>query len=504
MSQQSTAVFKPANLALATIGLALGVFMQVLDMTIASVSLPTIAGNLSASVDQATWVITSFTVCQAITVPMTGFLTRIFGEVKVYIWAIILFTIFSFLCGAAGSLSSLVIFRALQGAACGPIYPVAQSLILSIYPAYKRGFAMSIIAVITVVAPIAGPILGGWITDSYSWRWIFYINIPLGIFAAVVVAIQMAGRPEKLSSPRIDWLGIFTLVLGVGALQTMLDLGNDWDWFESNAILALSIIAVITLLIWLFWELTDSAPLVDLKLFRYRNFSAGTITIVFGYSTFFGLQLILPLWLQNTLHYTPFWAGLAVAPMGIVPILTAYIIGRYAHRIDLRILTSISFIVMGTGCFMFSSLNTEVDFLTIVLIEIYFGIGTATFFMPILTILLSELQGQEVAEGSGTMTFLRTVGASFAASICTYLWNRGASVSHADLVEHINPYSQALNQSTNTSGNLDIAYLAQLNETISRQAMQISFNQLTASMGILFFCLIILIWFAKPPFIKGR
>jgi DHA2 family multidrug resistance protein len=218
--------FRPSSLALATIGLSLGTFMQVLDMTIANVSLPTIAGNLGASQDQSTWVITSFTVCQAITLPMTGFLSRRFGEVKVFVWAVLLFSRFSLACGFATSLSMLVMFRALQGAVCGPMYPITQSLMVSIYPREKRGMALAIISMITVVAPIVGPVAGGWITDSYSWRWIFFINVPLGLFAAGVVAAQMAGRIEQLRKVRIDWVGVATLILGVGALQILLDKGN--------------------------------------------------------------------------------------------------------------------------------------------------------------------------------------------------------------------------------------------------------------------------------------
>ncbi|MGH8116218.1 MAG: DHA2 family efflux MFS transporter permease subunit [Rhodanobacteraceae bacterium] len=496
----SFGTFRPASLGLATVGLSLGTFMQVLDMTIANVSLPTIAGNLAVSADQSTWVITSFTVCQAITLPMTGFLSRRFGEVKVFVWATLLFTVFSFLCGLASSLSTLVLFRALQGAVCGPMYPITQSLMVEIYPREKRSMALSIIAMITVVAPIVGPILGGYITDSYSWRWIFFINVPLGVFAAAVVFVQMGKRVEKLRRSRIDWVGIGTLILGVGSLQILLDKGQDLDWFHSTTIVVLAIIAFISLTVWVVWELTDQEPLVDLRLFRHRNFAAGTLALVLGFAVIFAIALMMPLWLQNVLGYTALWSGLATAPVGVVPVLTVYLVGKYANRVDLRWLAAVAFAAMGTGCLLFGRLNTDVNFGMIALIELWMGVGTALFFLPVLTILLSELEGPEVAEGSGSATFLRTVGASFAVSIITYLWNRGGSVSHSNLAEFINPYSAEVRHAVTTMGGELQRYAAGINQVITQQGMQISFNHIFDGLAVACFLLIAVVWFSKPPF----
>ena len=494
--------FRPSSLALATIGLSLGTFMQVLDMTIANVSLPTIAGNLGASQDQSTWVITSFTVCQAITLPMTGFLSRRFGEVKVFVWAVLLFSLFSLACGFATSLSMLVMFRALQGAVCGPMYPITQSLMVSIYPREKRGMALAIISMITVVAPIVGPVAGGWITDSYSWRWIFFINVPLGLFAAGVVAAQMAGRVEQLRKVRIDWVGVATLILGVGALQILLDKGNELDWFHSPTIIVLAIVSAISLAVFLIWELTDEEPIVDLRLFRHRNFAAGTLALVLAYAAFFSIGLLVPLWLQNTLDYTSIWAGLATAPIGIIPVLMTFWVGKYAHKFDLRWLAAFAFIVMGITCFMRGRFTTEVDFYHVALAQLLQGLGVALFFMPILTILLSDLEGSEIAEGSGVATFLRAVGGSFAASITTYVWTRGGVLNHANLTEHINAYDAQVRQSIGAVGGHLQAYAAQMNGVISQQAMQISFNQLFDALGFIFLGLVAVVWLAKPPFVK--
>ncbi|HJR14301.1 MAG TPA: DHA2 family efflux MFS transporter permease subunit, partial [Rhodanobacteraceae bacterium] len=429
--------FRPASLPLATLGLSLATFMQVLDITIANVSLPTIAGNLGASLTQSTWVITSFAVSNAIALPLTGFLSRRFGEVKLFVWATALFSICSLACGFATSMGELVLFRALQGAVAGPMYPLTQSLMVSIYPREKRGMALAIIAMITVVAPIVGPVAGGWITDSYSWRWIFFINVPIGIVACGLVAVQMGKRVEQLRRARIDWVGVVTLILGVGSLQILLDKGNDLDWFHSTTIIVLAIVATISLSVWVIWELTDDEPLVDLRLFRHRNFAAGTLALILAFALFFSISLLLPLWLQNVLGYTALWSGLAAAPIGVIPILLTFWVGKYAHKFDLRWLTAFSFAVMGFVCFRFASFNTEVDFWSVALTELILGLGIALFFMPILTILLSDLQGHEIAEGSGSATFLRTVGASFAVSIVTYLWLRGGVLSHANLAEHI-------------------------------------------------------------------
>ena len=494
--------FRPASLPLATLGLSLATFMQVLDITIANVSLPTIAGNLGASLTQSTWVITSFAVSNAIALPLTGFLSRRFGEVKLFVWATALFSICSLACGFATSMTELVLFRALQGAVAGPMYPLTQSLMVSIYPREKRGMALAILAMVTVVAPIAGPVLGGWITETYSWEWIFFINVPIGFFASAVVAGQLGKRVEQLRQARIDWMGLITLILGVGSLQVLLDKGNELDWFHSGFIVVLAIVSAVSLTVFLIWELTDDEPIVDLRLFRHRNFAAGTLALVLAYAAFFSIGLLVPLWLQNTLDYTSIWAGLATAPIGIIPVLMTFWVGKYAHKFDLRWLAAFAFIVMGITCFMRGRFTTEVDFYHVALAQLLQGLGVALFFMPILTILLSDLEGHEIAEGSGVATFLRAVGGSFAASITTYVWTRGGVLNHANLTEHINAYDTQVRQSIGAMGGHLQAYAAQMNGVISQQAMQISFNQLFDVLGFIFLGLVAVVWLAKPPFIK--
>ena len=493
--------FRPPSLALATIGLALASFMQVLDTTIANVSLPAISGNLGASANQATWVITSFAVSNAIALPLTGFMVRRYGERKLFMWATLAFVIASFLCGIANSMGLLVVARALQGFVAGPMYPVTQALLISIYPPHKRGQAIALLAMVTVVAPIAGPILGGWITDNYSWEWIFFINIPIGIFSSIVVGRQLKGRPERLEKPKMDYIGLATLVLGVGALQILLDLGNDEDWFNSTKIVVLAIVAVIALAVFLIWELTDRDPIVDLKLFRHRNFTAGTVAMVVAYAAFFSVGLLVPLWLQRNLGYSAMWAGFATAPIGILPVLLTPFVGLYAARFDLRMVASIAFVAMAATSFLRAGFNLDVDFEHVAFVQLLQGLGVALFFMPVLTILLSDLEPHEIAAGSGLATFVRTLGGSFAASLTTWGWNQRGTVHHAHLTEHISATDPGMVQTVTALGQGDLQLGAMvLDRMIAQQAAQIGFNEIFHLLGILFLLVIAFVWFAKPPF----
>ena len=497
----AAAGFRPPNLALTTVGLALASFMQVLDTTIANVSLPTISGNLGGSANQATWVITSFAVSNAIALPLTGWLARRFGERKLFMWSTLAFVFASFLCGIAHSMGLLVAARALQGFVAGPMYPVTQALLLSIYPPAKRGQAIALLAMVTVVAPIAGPILGGWITDNYSWEWIFFINVPIGIFASIVVGRQLKGRPERLEMPKMDYIGLATLVLGVGALQILLDLGNDEDWFHSTTIVVLAITAAIALTVFVIWELTDKDPIVDLRLFRHRNFSAGTAAMVIAYAAFFSVGILMPLWLQRNLGYTAIWAGFATAPIGILPVLLTPFVGKYAHRFDLRLVASLAFVAMAMTSFARSYFNLGVDFQSIATIQLLQGFGVALFFMPVLTILLSDLEPHEIAAGSGLATFMRTLGGSFAASITTYAWSERGAVHHAHLTEKVSAYDPSAVAAVTRIGGGDLQTgAATLERMITNQAAQIGFNEIFHMLGIIFLVVIAFVWIAKPPF----
>ena len=496
----NNASFTPPSLLLSTIGLSLATFMQVLDTTIANVALPTISGNLGVSSEQGTWVITSFAVSNAIALPLTGWLSRRFGEVKLFLWATVLFVLASFLCGISTSMPELVGFRVLQGLVAGPLYPMTQTLLIAVYPPAKRGMALALLAMVTVVAPIAGPILGGWITDSYSWPWIFFINIPIGFFAVMVVRQQLKARPVVITRQPMDYVGLITLIIGVGALQIVLDKGNDLDWFESNFILMGTALSVVALAAFIIWEMTDKHPIVNLRLFAYRNFRIGTIVLVLGYAGFFGINLILPQWLQTQMGYTATWAGLAVAPIGILPVLMSPFVGKYAHKFDLRLLAGLAFLAIGLSCFMRADFTSQVDFQHVALVQLFMGIGVALFFMPTLSILMSDLPPHQIADGAGLATFLRTLGGSFAASLTTWIWIRRADQHHAYMSESMSTYDPITRHALENLGGASTKAYAQLDQVLTSQAYMLSTVDYFTLMGWMFMGLILLVWLAKPPF----
>lgn len=500
---QDKSAFTPPSLLLATIALSLATFMQVLDTTIANVALPTIAGNLGVSSDQGTWVITSFAVCNAIALPLTGWFTRRFGQLKLFVGSVALFTLTSFLCGFAHSMTELIIFRALQGFFAGPMFPMCQTLLLVIFPTSKRSMALALLSMVTVVAPIVGPITGGWITDNYSWPWIFYINVPIGIFAAITVWSQLRTREENTTAAPIDYIGIALLVLGVGLLQVVLDKGNDLDWFNAPEIIVMSVISAIALVSFVIWELGESHPIVNLRLFKDRNFAIGTATLTLGYAAFFAINIILPQWLQTQMGYTAIWAGLAAAPMGFLPLLLTPFIGRYAHKVDLRFLATLSFLTMGISCLLRAQFNTSVDFRTIAEVQMFMGIGVAFFFMPITTIVLSNLSGVEVAEGSWLATFFRVLGGSFASSLTTWIWSRREVYHHANLTESVTTYNPAAMDYLNKMGGVTQQHLAAVDNTIEQQAYMMSTIDYFWLLGWGFMVLMVLIWFARPPFVRS-
>src|SRR6188768_80889 len=316
--------------------------MQVLDTTIANVSLPTIAGNLGVSTSQGTWVITAFAVANGIGVPLTGWLMGRYGVVKTFVFSVLAFTVASFLCGIAWSLPSLIFFRVLQGGVSGPMIPGSQALLISIFPSDKRGTALGIWSITTLVAPICGPILGGYISDNYHWSWIFLINVPVGLVVSFLCWGNLKARETPTRKLPIDTMGLSLLVIWVGALQIMLDTGKDADWFQSTQIVILAIVTAIGFAAFLIWELTAKNPVVDLSLFKSRNFALGTLAFCLGYAVFFANNLLMPLWLQTEVGYTATWAGLVAAPTGVVAVLLTPLAAKMMSKYDARIIASIA------------------------------------------------------------------------------------------------------------------------------------------------------------------
>ena len=499
--------FKPLQggaLAILTLALSLATFMLVLDSTISNVAIPTIAGDLGASSSQGTWVITSFGVANAISIPITGWLAKRFGEVRLFLISTLLFVLASWLCGIANSLEMLIVFRVLQGAVAGPIIPLSQSLLLNNYPPEKRGMALAFWSMTIVVAPICGPILGGWISDNIHWGWIFFINVPIGLAVVLISWKILEGRESRISHQPVNTIGLILLALGVGALQLMLDQGRELDWFNSTEIVALTIIAAVGLIALIIWELTDDNPVVDVSLFKSRNFTVGCVSTSLAFLVYSGTVVLIPLLLQQVYNYTATWAGLAAAPVGLLPILLAPIIGKFGNKIDMRILITVSFMVYAlTFYWRAVTFEPEMTFMDVALPQFVQGLAVACFFMPLTTITLSGLPPEKMASASSLFNFLRTLAGSIGTSLTTFIWYNREAVHHTQLTEVINPYnpiSQQFFQTMESFGLSEEQTASYLAKQITAQGFIIGANEIFLVSAITFISLVVLIWFAKPPF----
>ncbi len=495
------APFTGGKLALLTVGLAFGTFMEVLDTSIANVAVPTISGSLGVANSEGTWVISSYSVASAIAVPLTGWLARRVGEVRLFTLSVMLFSIASAACGFASNFETLIAFRLIQGLVSGPMVPLSQTILLRSYPPAKRGLALGLWAMTVIVAPIFGPVLGGWITDNYTWPWIFYINVPIGIFSGISAMILLRGRETKTTTQRIDAVGLALLVIGVSCLQMMLDLGKDRDWFNSSFIVGLAITAAVSLAFLIAWEATEKEPVIDLSLFKDRNFALGALIISFGYMAFFGSVVIFPLWLQTVMGYTPGLAGLATAPVGLLALILSPLIGRNLHRLDLRMVASLAFAVFAFVSFWNSTFTLDVPFNHLILPRILQGVGVACFFVPMTTITLSSITDDRLASAAGLSNFLRTLSGAIGTAVSTTFWEDDAIYHHAVLTESVSQYSQNTNAYTDALGNLGIAgqgLTAQLNEVVTSQGYMMATNDFFRVSCVAFLVLVALVWITKP------
>jgi DHA2 family multidrug resistance protein len=436
------------------VALALGTFMQVLDTSIANVSIPTIAGNLGVSSDQGTWVITSFAVANGVSVPLTGWLMQRFGVVRTFVASVVLFTLASLLCGLAWSLPSLIVFRVLQGAVSGPMIPGSQALLINVFGPQKRNTALSIWSITTLTAPIAGPLLGGYISDNYVWPWIFLINVPVGLFCAWLCWSNLKTQETPTRKLPIDRVGLFLLFIWVGALQILLDKGKELDWFNSVVIVTLLLVTVVAFSAWLIWELTEKHPIVDLSLFKSRSFALGTAALCLGYAVLFGNIVLIPLWLQSFLGYTATWAGLVSAPTGVTAVLTSLILGRLMRRFDPRWLAAASFAIFACCYYLRSQFTADASFAVFVVPQLLQGVAMGLFFVPMLAVIFDGLAPSKVPAASGLSNFLRITAGSFATSLFTTFWDRRETLHQSRLAETIAVYDPAYQES--------IAHLHQL------------------------------------------
>jgi DHA2 family multidrug resistance protein len=480
--------------------------MNVLDSSIANVSIPAISGDMGVSPGQGTWVITSFGVANAISVPLTGWLTQRFGAVRLFTLSVLLFVLASWLCGFAPSLEWLVAFRVLQGLVAGPMIPLSQTLLLSSYPRAKAGTALALWGVTTLVAPVVGPLLGGWITDHMTWPWIFYINVPVGLLAAGLTWGIYRHRETPTQKRPIDTVGLSLLVLWVGSLQLMLDKGKELDWFASSTIVGLAVVAAVAFAVFVVWELTEEHPVVDLRLFKRANFAFGCLSLSVAYGLFFGNVVLMPLWLQQWMGYTATNAGMALAPVGIFAILLTPLVGKKVAVWDPRRMATAAFLVFALVLWMRSNFTVQTDFVHILVPTLIQGGAMAFFFIPLTTITLAGLTPDRIPAAAGLSNFVRITAGAMGTSIATTLWESRAAMHHAHLTEPLTAQTPILAQTMSgleSAGLSPGQALGMVNRLIDQQAYTRAADDIFLASAFIFVALIGLIWLTKRPVQTG-
>jgi DHA2 family multidrug resistance protein len=499
------------NKWLITITVMLPAIMEIVDTSVANVALPHMQGSLNAGTDEVTWVLTSYLVSNAIVLPMTGWLARMFGRKRFLITCIILFTMASFLCGAAPTLGTLIFFRILQGAAGGALIPMSQAIMMETFPPYQQGMAMAIFGVGAMFGPIIGPALGGWITDNLNWRWIFYINIPIGIIA-VVMASFFIYDPSYLKRAKvsIDYWGLALLVIGLGALQIVLDKGQQEDWFNSPFIVVCSAISFISLLSLIYVELTHPHPIVNLRLFKNVSFSAGNlIMFAVGFCLYSSIMLI-PLFLQTLMGYNATMAGMVLAPGGLATLICMPFVGAIIQRYDGRKMVLCGLIVGAISMFIMQRFSLDAAYRDFVWPRIVLGIGLAMIFVPLTTVTLSTISKEEMGNATGIFSLLRNVGGSVGIAISATLLSRYSQFYQTNLVAHVTPYNplvqsklEMLKHATMARGMdavaADKTALAMIYGEVKRQSYMLAYNRIFFIVGLAFLIMIPLLLLLKKP-----
>lgn len=487
-----------AMLWLAAIVLAAANFVAVLDMTIANVSVPNIAGALGISSSQGTWVITSYSVAEAITVPLTGWLAGRFGAVRVFTTALGLFGCFSLMCGMANSFEMLVLGRILQGLSGGPLMPLSQTLLLRIFPKDKAPAATALWAMTTLTAPILGPILGGKLCDSYAWPSIFLINVPLALMFAPLAWNMLKRYELSLVRAPIDRIGLALLVVFVVALQLMLDLGKEHDWFESDFICLLAVVAVVGFIAFLTWESAERHPIVNLRVFRHRGFSASVLTLSVAFGAVFAANVLTPLWLQSYMGYTATWAGYATAWSGVLAVFCAPIAGTLLSRTDPRRLVCFGLVWLAGVMLIRTDATTDMTYWQISRPLLMMGLGLPFFFVPLTALALGSVDEHETASAAGLMNFIRTLSGAFATSIVQTFWEDKTTYMHAELsglVDRTGAAAQAMTR----SGMPGDAATQTLDQLAQGQSVMLATNEIMLYVAVAFSLGALIIWLAPRP-----
>jgi len=427
--------FSGPALVLVTVGISLASFMNTLDSTIAVVALPAISGSLSATPSQGSWVLTIYSVCLAVSLPLSGWLAQRFGQVRAFIWAVALFTLCSWLCASATNFNEMLLYRALQGLSGGVLLPFSQSLLLRIYPPEKHGMALGIWGLSAAVAPVMGPVLGGFITDTLGWPWIFYINVPVGAICIGVTYTFLKDRESPIEKRPVDTVGLATMVLGVICIQLALDRGHELDWLSSATVRTLFVVGICSIIFFLIWERDQTHPIVDLSLFKQRNFTLGAIMTGMFYGVFIVVAVIYPLWMQTVLGYTPSAAGWVMATTSLFPLLAMGIIGDKVRNQDPRWTVMLGVITMSVVIVAHGLMTTQVSSGYLTTIRFFVGFAMPFLWVPLQMVTLAGIPPEKMASATGLSNFVRMLSSSLATALGITLWDERAIVHRADLVE---------------------------------------------------------------------
>lgn len=482
--------------------LAFANFIALLDTTITNVSVPNIAGGLAVSPSEGTWTITSYSVAEAITVPLTGWLAQRFGTVTVFTTAMALFGLFSFACGFAPSLGLLIAFRVCQGLSGGPMIPLSQTLLIRIFPPRQAPQAMALWGMTTVVAPILGPLLGGVLCDNVGWPWIFYINVPFAAGAAALTWRLLKPHETPGRKLPVDVVGLLLLVVWISAMQIMLDKGKELDWFNSSVICVLLVVAVVGFAAFMFWELTAENPVVNMKVFRHRSFATACVVMALAFGCFFSLNVLLPLWLQTNMNYNATWAGRTTAWGGVLAVVFSPIVGRLMGKIDSRAMVMFGILGTASVSFMRAGFASNVDYWHIVIPQIIQGIFVPFFFIPLMSIGTGNLPPDETASGAGLISFVRTTAGAFGVSIMTTAWEDAGQGERVNLLNQGSGFDAAINGLSQTGASLSRA-ASQIEGVLQAQAVMLATNRMFLIVGLLLTATACSIWIAPKPRFAG-
>ena len=434
----------PVNKWIVALTVILPTLLEVLDISVVNVALDHIRGSLSAGVDEATWSITAYLVANAVIIPLTGWLSRLIGRKRYLTASVILFTISSFLCGSSKSIEALVFFRILQGIAGGGLQPLSQAILLEAFPPAEYGIAMAVFGIGVMVGPIAGPVLGGWITDNWSWPWIFYINIPLGVLSIFLMNLFIQDPPylKKLSGlkEKIDYFGIALIVVGIGCLQVVLDHGQREDWFSSNLITTLAILSAVSLVLFVIVELKTREPIVNLRVFRDRSFTAGTIIQASAFSMFMGSLIMLPLFLQQLMGYNALLAGLTLMPGGIGMLVAMAVVGKLVEKVNPKLILFAGICVAAYSMYMMVRINLSIDYETIAWTRVVMGLGMGMLVVPLLSLSFASIENEDIGNATSVFALLRNISLSSGAALMITLFSRRTQFHQSRLSEVLNPF----------------------------------------------------------------